>query len=249
MKINIYTPEEIAKIREGGKITAMVIKRVLEKAVPGVTTKELDNYATELIVDAGGRPSFAMEKDYHWATCMNVNDMVVHGIPSDYKLRENDILGMDVGVYYQGFHADASWSKKINNNFDNFLSIGELALNEAIKEARAGNHIGNISAKIQEIVEGGGYSCVKQLVGHGVGRDLHEEPEIPCFQRGNINNTAEIKEGMVLAIEIIYNEGKPPIVYSNDDGWTVVTRDGANSGLFEHTIAIVNGSAKIMTTP
>lgn len=253
MKINIYTPEEINKIREGGKITAMVIKRVLEKAESGVTTKDLDNYATELIVDAGGRPSFAMEKDYHWATCMNVNDMVVHGIPNEYKLQENDVLGMDVGTYYQGFHTDASWSKKVGSpEFvvrSNFLETGEKALEEAIKVCRVGNRIGHVSQKIQEIVEGGGYFCVKQLVGHGVGRDLHEDPEIPCFQRGNINNTAEIKEGMVLAIEIIYNEGKSPIVYSNDDGWTIVTRDGANSGLFEHTIAIIDGTAKIMTTP
>ncbi|MDO8515032.1 MAG: type I methionyl aminopeptidase [bacterium] len=248
MKINIYTPEEINKIREGGKITAMVIQKVLERAVPGVTTKELDNYATELICAAGGNTSFAMEKGYHWATCMNVNDMVVHGIPSDYVLKEGDLLGLDLGTFYQGFHTDASWSKIINKNFNNFLSTGELALNEAIKVCKVGNRIGHISQKIQEIVEGGGYSCVKQLVGHGVGKDLHEDPEIPCYQRGNINNTCEIKEGMVLAIEIIYNEGKSPVVYNNDDGWTIVTRDGYNSGLFEHTVAIINGRAEIMTT-
>lgn len=247
MKINIYSPEEISKIREGGKITAMVIKRVLEKAKPGITTKELDNYATQLITAAGGQPSFAMEKNYHWATCMNVNDMVVHGIPSEYVLKNDDVLGLDVGVFYNGFHTDASWSKKINNNFDKFLSIGEFALTEAIKVCRVGNKIGHVSQKIQEIVEGAGYSCVKQLVGHGVGRELHEDPEIPCFLRGKIDHTCEIKEGMVLAIEIIYNQGKSPIVYSNDDGWTIVTRDGSNAGLFEHTVAIVDGVAKIMT--
>lgn len=243
MKINIYSPEEISKIREGGKITAMVIKRVLEKAEPGITTKELDNYATQLITAASGQPSFAMEKDYHWATCINVNDMVVHGIPGDYKLQRDDILGLDVGVYYQGFHTDASWTKGDSP----FLDTGKLALEEAIKVCKVGNRIGHVSQKIQEIVEGAGYSCVKQLVGHGVGRELHEDPEIPCFLRRNINNTSEIKEGMVLAIEIIYNEGKSPVVYNNDDGWTIVTRDGSNSGLFEHTVAIVDGVAKIMT--
>ncbi|OGG07841.1 type I methionyl aminopeptidase [Candidatus Gottesmanbacteria bacterium RIFCSPHIGHO2_01_FULL_42_12] len=254
MKINILTPSELDKIREGGKITAMVIKSVLDKAIPGVTTNELDKYACDLIQKAGGYPSFKMEKGYFWTTCMNVNDTVVHGIPGDYKLADGDRLGLDVGTFYKGFHTDASWSKIIgqqttDNRLQKFLSTGEEALSEAIKMAVPGNHIGHISQKIQEIVEGGGYSCVKQLVGHGVGRQLHEDPEIPCFIRGKVEKTPIIREGMCLAIEIIYNEGKSPIVYGNSDGWTVVTRDGSLSGLFEHTVIITKSGPVIATTP
>jgi methionyl aminopeptidase len=251
MKINYYSSDDFKKIKEGGKITAMVIKRVLEKAVPGINTMDLEKYARELIKNAGGYPSFMMEKDYHFATCMNVNDMVVHGVPSEYKLQVNDVLGVDVGVYYGGFHTDASWTTQIQNSKlkiqNSFLLAGELALEEAIKVCRVGNHIGDISAKIQEIIEGHGYSCVKQLVGHGVGKELHEDPEIPCFIRGKVENTAEIKAGMCLAIEVIYNEGKSPIVYANDDGWTIVTRDGHNSGLFEHTVFVTPGGPEVIT--
>lgn len=254
MKINYYSSDDFEKIKAGGKITAMVIKRVLEKAVSGVTTMELEKYAQELIKNAGGYPSFMMEKNYHFATCMNVNDVVVHGIPSDYVLKGTDILGLDVGVFYQGFHTDASWTTQIQNSIrpfggqNSFLAAGEEALSEAIKVAVPRNHIGNISQKIQEVIENHGYSCVKQLVGHGVGRQLHEDPEIPCFIRGKIENTPEVKAGMCLAIEVIYNEGKSPIVYGNDDGWTVVARDGSLSGLFEHTIFITQNGPEIVTT-
>ena len=248
MKINYYSDSDFQKLKEGGKITAMVIKKVLERAVPGVTTQALDKYAEELIKNANGYPSFMLEKGYHWTTCMNVNDTVVHGIPTDYVLKTGDRLGLDVGTFYKGLHTDASWSKVIDRPNNHFLEIGELALTEAIKEARTGNHIGNISAKIQEIIEGHGFSCVKQLVGHGVGRELHEDPEIPCFIRGRIEKTPEIKIGMCLAVEVIYNEGKSPIVYGNNDGWTIVTRDGSMSGLFEHTVFITGNGPEIITS-
>ncbi|MBI4100091.1 type I methionyl aminopeptidase [Candidatus Microgenomates bacterium] len=245
--INIYSPFEINKLRAGGKILADVVQKTLAKVSSGVTTLELDRFADQLITDAGAKPSFKMEPGYPFATCMCVNDMVVHGLPTDRALESGDILGLDCGVFYQGFHTDASWSIQVGGGQNDFLETGQKALTEAIKMCVPKNRIGHISHKIQEIVEDGGYSCVKQLVGHGVGRLLHEDPEIPCFLRGRVENTPEIKAGMILAIEVIYNQGKSPVVYANDDGWTIVTRDGLPSGLFEHTVAVTETGPEILT--
>lgn len=246
--INIYSPEEVNLIRQSGCITAMALQKALQKVAPGVTTLELDKFIEEQIITAGAKPSFKMEKGYYFATCMCVNNVVVHGIPTDYQLKKGDILGIDLGSFYNGFHSDASWSVVVGSSQNEFLKTGEKALFAAIKACKVGNHIGDISSAIQNIVEGAGYSCVKQLVGHGVGKSLHEDPEIPCYQRGDIKNTPEIKTGMVLAIEVIYNQGQSPIVYANDDGWTIVTRDGLPSGLFEHTVAVRANGAEILTT-
>lgn len=259
--IQIYSPEEIEKIKAGGKITAAVLAEVLEKVAAGMTTKWLDEFAHAQIKERGGEASFKMEKGYSFATCMNVNEMVVHGVPTEEELKEGDRLGVDLGVYYQGYHTDASWSIQVKSrklkakssyNDDAkpkiFLETGERALKEAIRKCVAGNYIGEISRAIQETVEAGGYSCVKQLVGHGVGRKLHEDPEIPGYLRGKVENTPEIKVGMVLAIEVIYNLGKSGVVYGSDDGWTIVTRDGLLSGLFEHTVAVTAKGTDVVTS-
>ncbi len=252
--ITYYSPEELEKIRQGGEILASILQETLQKVAPGVTTRALDQFADNLIKDAGGEASFKMEPGYRWATCMNVNDIVVHGIPTDYPLQPGDRLGVDVGLYLNGFHTDASWSVLVSggkgellSNKLHFLEVGQEALNKAILAARLGNHIGDISHAMQQVVEGAGYSCVKQLVGHGVGHHLHEDPEVPCFLRGAIEKTPLIKPGMVLAIEVIYNQGASPVVYQNNDGWTIVTRDGSLSGLFEHTVAITASGPEILT--
>jgi len=231
--INIYSPKDIATIREGGKILGTIVQQVLAKVEPGITTLELDQFVDQEIAKSGGASSF--------------------------KMQNGDRLGIDAGVFYKGFHTDASWSivveyqrsriKDQNEIFKikNFLATGERALREAIKKCVPGNHIGDISKTIQDIVEGGGYSCVKQLVGHGVGKMLHEDPEIPCYLRGKIEFTPEIEVGMVLAVEVIYNQGQSPVVYANDDGWTIVTRDGLPSGLFEQTVAVTKNGPEILT--
>lgn len=249
--INIYSPEEINLISQSGKITANAQAAVFSAAKPGVTTQFLDKLAEKLIRDAGGEPSFMLEKGYHWTTCLNVNDMVVHGIPTNYVLQDGDRLGIDLGTVFKGFHSDASWSITVGGvprpQVVKFLSTGQKALEIAISRCVPGNHIGDISQAIQETIEGGGYSCVKQLVGHGVGRKLHEDPEIPCYLRGKISRTPEIKVGMVLAVEAIYNQGKSPVVYSGGDGWTIITADGSLSGLFEHTVAVTANGPNILT--
>ena len=193
---------------------------------------------------------------YKHAICVSTNDAVVHGVPTGYKLKEGDIIGIDCGVYYRGFNTDAAQTVRVQSSkfkvqssdeVDRFLDVGEKALEEAIKVSKAGNRVGHISKKIQDIVEGAGYSVVRSLVGHGVGRSLHEEPEVPGFLARKIEDTPKLRERMTIAIEVIYNMGKADVVYSNDDGWTIKTKDGSLAGLFERTVAITKSGPLILT--
>lgn len=250
--INIKSPQEIEEMKEAGRIAALALQEVLKNCLPGKTLKELDLLAEKVILAHGAKPSFKMEKDYYWTTCMCLNDVVVHGIPTDEVLKEGDVLCVDLGAYYGGWHGDTSWTIEIGvgssePGVKKFLETGKRALKESIKKCVVGNCVGDISQTMQEIVEGSGYSCVRQLVGHGVGHLLHEEPEVLCFVRGKKENTPKLKEGMVLAVEVIYNMGKPPVVYKNTDGWTIVTKDGSLSAVFEHTVAITESGPLILT--
>ncbi len=259
--IPIKTPEQIKIMSHGGRILSEVLFEVLEHAVPGVTEIEFDLMAEKLIRERGGEPGFMRVRGYRHATCISTNDIVVHGIPGDYALKEGDVIGIDCGVYYKGFHTDMSESIRIKNGkpkfftgnetaddgIDKFLSIGKKALNEAIKVAVAGNRVGQISKTIQDIVEhNAGYGVVRSLIGHGVGRELHEEPEVPGFFVGDIKHTPLLKEGMTIAVEIIYNMGTPQVAVDKD-GWTIRTKDGKLAGLFERSIAVTQGSPLILT--
>lgn len=250
--INIKTPKEIEIMARGGKILADTLSELGEKVSVGWTELEIDALAEKLIREKGGEPGFKRVQDYKHTICISVNDVVVHGIPTNYKLKEKDVVGIDCGVYLEGFHTDMSntyrvQSQEIGDEVDKFLETGVEALNKAIEEAKEGNHIGDISKAIQSIVEGKGYSVVRSLVGHGVGRDLHEEPEVPGYLVGKIENTPKLIEGMVIAIEVIYNMGKPELVYANDDGWTLKTEDDSLSGLFERTVAISKNGPVVLT--
>ncbi|MBI4990619.1 type I methionyl aminopeptidase [Candidatus Gottesmanbacteria bacterium] len=255
--IHLKTPQEIEIMKIGGKILKDVLKSVREEAKPGVKLSYLDELAQNLIVSKGASPSFKRVKGYKWTICACVNDVVVHGIPTDYKIAEGDVVGIDCGVYYQGFHTDAAWTIKVENGkwkmesgkdeVDRFLETGEKAFREAIKQVKLGNYIYDISKAIQDNVEGANYSVVKTLVGHGVGRELHEEPEIPCFTKGKREMTPELVTGMVLAIEIIYNMGSKEVVYKGNDGWTIATKDGRISGLFEATVAVTSHGCLVLT--
>ncbi|MEK7451207.1 MAG: type I methionyl aminopeptidase [Patescibacteria group bacterium] len=246
--INIKTKEEIEEMREGGKILAEVLFKVLEQAKVGVSELELDKLAEELILKAGAEPGFKKVANYHHTICVSTNNVVVHGVPTNYKLKEGDVIGIDCGVYFKGFHTDMAQTIRIKNNgVDRFLETGKKALEKGIEQAKAGNRVGNISRAIQDTVEGKGYSIVRSLVGHGVGRKLHEDPEVPGFLNVPIQKTPFLKEGMTIAIEVIYNMGKRDVVYANNDGWTIKTRDGSISGLFERTVAITKESPRILT--
>ncbi len=244
------TPEEISVMREGGAKLGAILQKLLQKVTPGVSLLEIESLANQLIRDAGGEASFKTVKGYKWATCLCVNDVVVHGIPTDRHLKGGDLLTIDVGMLYKGFHTDTAWTKIIgpqNEEVNKFLKTGEDALWQAIAQARAGNRVGHISQAVQKVVEGAGYGIVKTLVGHGVGRELHEEPQIPGFLKSPIETTTELVLGMTIAVEVIYSMGSGAVVYINDDGWSIGTRDGSLASVFEHTIVINDGKPEVLT--
>jgi len=253
--ISIKTKDEIKIMQEGGRILAKVLIELLKNIKPGVSEIEIDNLAEKLILKNGAKPGFKEVKGYNNSICVSTNNVVVHGVPTNYKLKAGDVVGIDCGVFYKGFHTDMAETVRVQNSefivqndeVGKFLKTGKRALDEAIKMAKAGNRVGHISKTIQSIVEKEGYSIVRSLVGHGVGRTLHEEPEVPGFLGVDIKETPVLKEGMSIAIEVIYNMGKSNVKYLNEDGWTIATVDGSISGLFERTIAITKGKPLILT--
>ncbi len=247
-------PAEIQSMQEGGKKLGSILDVLLSDAQTGVQLIELEERARDLIKNAGGTPSFMTVEDYKWATCLCVNNIVVHGIPSSYALRSGDVLTIDIGMVYEGLHTDTAWTKIITDKqkpndvkVSEFLKTGEIALKDAISEAKIGNRVGHISQMIGTRIEGSGYGIVRSLVGHGVGKALHEEPQIPGFLRGPIENTRELLPGLTIAIEVIYAMGKGAVVYTNDDGWSIGTKDNSISAVFEHTIVITKNGPVILT--
>jgi len=245
--IPIKSAKEIEIMREGGKRLARVFDQVLDAIKPGVSLKKLDQLAESLIEKEGGKPSFKMVKGYNWATCINVNQGVVHGIPGNYRLKDGDVISVDIGMFYKGLHTDMARTLRVrtkkqkNGKTKNgvFLRAGKKALKEAIKATKPGNRVGHISAAIEKETRKARWTPIKALTGHGVGKKLHEEPQIPCFLRGEIKDTSLLKPGMTLAIEVIYTQGKPDIAL-REDGWTVETADGQLAALFEDTIAVTD---------
>lgn len=253
--------EKIQAMRAGGKILGDTLSYLVKNVKSGMSEIEIDKMAENFIVKRGGEPGFKRVEDYKNTICISINNVVVHGIPTARKINEGDIVGIDCGVFYEGYHTDMSETVKILNGraqifrkgtevksgTDKFIKTGKIALFEGIKQAKAGNRVGNISSKIQEIVEGEGNSIVRSLVGHGVGKNLHEEPEVPGYLKGKVESTPELTEGMTIAIEVIYNMGKNGVSYAGEDDWTIVTSDGSNSGLFERTVLVQNGEPEILT--
>jgi methionyl aminopeptidase len=250
-KIFLKSPEEISKMAEGGEILGSIMSQILEKIEPGLSTLEIDSWVEDRIINAGGEPAFKKVPRYHWATCTGINDEVVHSIPREDKiLEEGDLLKIDMGMWWRGFNTDMSWTVVVDEKKDEasvkFLGKGEEALEEAIKAARPGNRIGHVSKIIQDTVEGAGYHPVRILTGHGIGRALHEEPMIPGILTKSVEKTPEIVPGMTLAIEVIYNLGEGEVVLA-EDGWTILTKDGKISGLFEKTIAVTENGPLVLT--
>lgn len=243
--------KKIQAMREGGRILSNVMENILKKIKPGITEIELDMIAEKLIMSAGAEPGFKKVDGYSNSICVSTNDVVVHGVPRDKTLKSGDVVGIDCGVYFNGYHTDMAESvivgELVDKNVDQFLSVGKKAMFGAIKKAVVGNHVGDISEAIQEIIERNGYSVVRSLVGHGIGKDLHEEPEIPGYLKGEKENTPKLITGMTLAIEAIYNRGKSDVKYHGADDWTIITSDKSLAGLFERTIAITDGGAEFLT--
>lgn len=240
---------EIEKMRTSGRVVARTLRLMGEAIVPGKTTpKELDALAAKIVAEAGGTPSFLNYRGFPANTCISVNDTVVHGIPDDVPLQPGWIVSLDMGVFLDGWHADGAWTYavgQISPEAQRLLNVTKESLFQGIAKARAGNRIGDISAAVQRYVEGNGYSVVRDLVGHGIGQKLHEEPSaVPNF--GKAGKGDVLREGMTICIEPMVNQGTFA-VKTLDDGWTVKTRDGKLSAHFEHTVAIGRNGAEILT--
>ncbi len=242
-----YSPEEIEKIRASNHIVAEILNTLREKIRPGITTGDLDMYSEKLVRKRGALPAFKGYMEYPNSLCISVNSEVVHGIPSNRVLCTGDIVSLDFGAYYNGYYGDAAVTVpvgEVSEEAARLIRVTEQALYDGIREARAGNRLGDISAAIQACVEAAGFSVVRDYTGHGIGRKLHEEPQILNY--GVKGRGIELKTGMVLAIEPMVNEGTGRVKLK-DDRWTVVTEDGQLSAHFEHSVAITKDGPDILS--
>jgi len=245
--IVLRSDEEISAIRKAGRIVASAIEKLKRSAKEGVTTKELDAIAREEILKTGGYPAFKDYKGYPGNICASLNEAVVHGIPSERRLRSGDILSLDVGVKLRDYFADAAVTVaigRISDQAKRLIDVTRGALDAGIAAAQQGRRLSDISHAIQEYAESNKFSVVRLFVGHGIGMSIHEEPEVPNF--GSPDRGPRLESGMVLAIEPMVNAGTHEIEIL-DDGWTAVTKDRKLSAHFEHTIAIRPGGAEILT--
>lgn len=250
--MNTRSEQELKLIKRSGQITAKALKRVLSEIKPGVNLLHLEAVAVDEITKNGAKLSFPTVEGYRWATCLTINEELVHGIPRDIQLKEGDLVSVDIGAMYKGWHTDAAWSVLVRGRGTGyrvqektkFLAVGEETLWKAIKQAVAGNKIGDISDVIQTGVEGAGYSVSETLVGHGVGRELHEDPIIPGLGKKGMGKT--LLKDMTIAIEVIYAQGNASTKLATD-GWTYITRDGSLGGLFEMSVIVKDGKPEILT--
>jgi len=246
--IAVRQPDEIEKIARSSRIVAEALRLAGELVAPGVVTQEIDAEIERFILARGARPSFKGYQGYPASACISVNDVVVHGIPGERKLAEGDIVSIDVGAYMDGYHGDGAWTFPVGEvpaESVRLLRAGREALEQGIQKAWPGLRLGEISHEIQSLVERQSFSVVRMLVGHGIGSQLHEEPQVPNF--GSRSQGPVLAAGMVLAIEPMVNAGGLE-VYTDRDGWAVVTRDHSRSAHFEHTVAITAGGPRILTT-
>ncbi len=245
--IAIKTRDEVELMRKAGRLVAETLDLVCGAAHPGIATSELDTMAEDYIRSHGAEPAFKGYMDYPATLCVSINDEVVHGIPGDRKLEEGQIVSIDVGVKINGWFGDSARTIRlgaITDDADRLLKATEEALKRGVDQARAGNRLGDISSAVQTYIEQEGYSIVRDLVGHGIGRKMHEEPQVPNF--GEPSTGVRLSEGMVLAIEPMVNIGGPSITF-DPDKWTVRTADGSLSAHFEHTVAITTNGPDILT--
>ncbi|MCA1203520.1 type I methionyl aminopeptidase [Priestia flexa] len=242
------TSREIAIMREAGKIVALTHQELKKHIQPGITTEELDAIAEKFIRQHDAIPSFKGYNGFRGSICASVNEELVHGIPGNRKLQEGDIISIDIGAKYNGYHGDSAWTYgvgKISEENQRLLDVTEQSLYKGLEQAKPGDRLSNISHAIQTYAESQNFSIVREYVGHGVGQDLHEDPQIPHY--GPPNKGPRLRPGMVLAVEPMVNAGTR-YVKTLSDNWTVVTVDGKMCAHFEHTIAITETGYEILTT-
>ena len=247
--ITLKTPQQTAKMREAGLIVAAMLSATRAAVRPGITTAELDRIAAEILRKAGATSSFLGYHGYPATICTSVNDEIVHGIPGKRRLKDGDIVGIDAGAIVDGWHADAAITLPVGTvspEAERLIRVTEEALRIGIAKARVGDRIGDIGAAIQELVEGQGYSVVRNYVGHGIGRAMHEDPQVPNYGTADLGRV--IKEGLCIAIEPMVNVGRPE-TRTLGDQWTVVTADKTLSAHFEHTLACTAAGPVVLTAP
>ncbi len=247
--IILKSQQEIEKMRISNRIVVEALSKIKEEIDVGITTAELDRIAESIIIKNGAEPAFKGYRGYPNALCASVNEEVVHSIPSQRRLKEGDIISLDLGVFYEGYYGDAAITLgvgKIDGKTQRLLDATREALYIGIEEAKEGNYLYSISGAIQTYIESLGFSVVRSFVGHGLGTSLHEEPQIPNFVPPNRGKGPKLKKGMVLAIEPMVNMGSSE-VYVLDDNWTVVTADRTLSSHFEHTVAITDNGVEILS--
>jgi len=238
---------EIEAMRRAGRVVAETLARLGELARPGATTGDLDEAAEEYIRSEGGVPTFKGYRGFPAAICTSPNSMVVHGIPGTYRLEDGDLLSVDVGVTLDGFVADSAFTfavGEIDSDAERLLEVCQAALAAGIEQARAGKHVQDISFAVQRTTEAAGFSVVRSLVGHGIGRSMHEDPQVPNF--GEPGRGPLLQPGMTLAIEPMINAGGPD-VWMADDRWSISTDDGSLSAHFEHTVAVTENGPVVLT--
>ncbi|MBQ7953549.1 MAG: type I methionyl aminopeptidase [Clostridia bacterium] len=245
--ITIKSASQIDKMKKAGEIVALTHELMKKNVCDGVTTKELDRIAEEFIRSKGAIPSFKNYNGYPASICASVNDVVIHGIPGNTRLKNGDIIGIDIGAFIDGYHGDSANTYGVGDISKEAADLIEAAkggFEAGIKMAVAGNRVGDISAAVQQYVEARGYSVVREFVGHGVGAQMHEEPEVPNY--GKAGRGPRLCAGMTLAVEPMINAGKRDIVML-DDEWTIVTQDGSLSAHYEHSIAITKDEPILLT--
>jgi methionyl aminopeptidase len=241
------SPEEIATMRRGGSILAGALQRLGEAVEPGVTTFELDGLFEDILEGAGAEASFKGYRGFPGSICASPNDVIVHGIPGPTVLEEGDVISIDLGVLYEGFHTDSAWTfpvGEVDPDVARLLEVTEGALLAGIEECRPGRRVGDIGYAVEKSVEPAGFSLVQEFAGHGVGRSLHEEPWVPNY--GPPGRREKLAAGMTLAVEPMVNIGRAE-TRTLGDGWTVVTRDGSISAHFEHTVAVTEAGPEVLT--
>jgi len=248
--IDLKSEEEIKKMEEGGKRLRAIVDELIKIVKPGITTWEIEEIAERLIKKSGGYPAFKKVKNYFWSVCTPVNEEIVHTPPKkEVRLKEGDLLTVDIGLLYQGYNTDYAETMIVGkdvNHLSDFLEAGKRALKKAIEVALVGNYVGDISFAIEKEIKASGYTVIRDLVGHGIGKELHEDPFIPGFFEGERDKTPRLVEGMTLAIEVIYSQGSDQIKYKKNDGWTIVTADGSLAACFETTVAILEKKTLIL---
>src|SRR5262245_37088854 len=246
----LKTEQDLALMRPACVLAQTVLDEVCEFIRPGITTKQIDEFAAERIGQYGAKSAFLGYKRYPCHLCISVNEQVVHGLANSRRVEFGDIISLDCGVIYNGFIGDTARTVAVGGcsvEAQRLMDVSEEALYEGIAQARAGSRVADISGAIQRYVEGHGYSVVREFVGHGVGRTMHEDPQVPNFV-DDVKGSPTLRPGMTLAIEPMGNAGGPEVKML-DDGWTVVTKDGSLSAHFEHTVLITESEPEILTCP